>query len=50
MSQFATRIPKSLRVEIKLHCVKTDTSVMDFVAQAITEKLQRDTGRKQRAP
>jgi len=48
-TQLATRIPKGLRRELKLHCVKTDGSVMDFVVQAITEKLKRDAGRRQRS-
>ena len=31
-TQLATRIPKELHRELKLHCVHADTSVMDFVA------------------
>jgi hypothetical protein len=37
--QLATRIPKSLHREVRLHCVTVDTSVMDFVVKAIEEKL-----------
>jgi hypothetical protein len=37
--QLATRIPKKLHRELKLHCVDTGTSVMAFVSQAIAEKL-----------
>ena len=37
--QFATRIPKHLHRELKLHCVKSDVSVMDFVVKALEEKL-----------
>ena len=37
--QLATRIPKSLHQELRLHCVTVDTSVMDFVVKAIEEKL-----------
>jgi hypothetical protein len=37
--QLATRIPKELHRDLKLHCVRTETSVMDFVTQAIDEKL-----------
>ena len=48
-SQLATRIPKGLRTEVKVYCVKTDTSIMDFVVQALAEKLKRDTGRKRRS-
>jgi predicted HicB family RNase H-like nuclease len=39
--QLATRIPKSLHREIKLHCVTIGTSVMAFVTRAIEEKLAR---------
>ena len=37
----ATRIPKELHRRLKLHCVTHDTSVMDFVTEAIREKLGR---------
>jgi predicted HicB family RNase H-like nuclease len=39
--QLATRIPKSLHRELKLHCVHADTSVMEFVVAALREKLAR---------
>ena len=42
--QLATRIPKSLHRELKLHCVKSDVSVMDFVVRALEEKLSRESG------
>jgi len=41
IAQLATRIPKDLHRRLKLHCVTHDTSVMDFVTQAIEEKLGR---------
>jgi len=44
--QLATRIPKSLHRQLKLHCVQTDTSVMDFVVSALRDKLARDSGRR----
>ena len=44
--QLATRIPKSLHRELKLHCVKSDVSVMDFVVKALEEKLTREAGGK----
>jgi predicted HicB family RNase H-like nuclease len=54
--QLATRIPKTLHREIKVHCVDTGRSVMDFVTQAIEEKLaipgravQKRTDRRGRA-
>ncbi len=46
--QLATRIPKQLHRELKLFCVKSDVSVMDFVVGALEEKLQRDRGRGSR--
>lgn len=51
--QLATRIPKSLHRELKLHCVRTDKSLMDFVVTALREKLAREAapvkrGRKAR--
>jgi len=47
--QLATRIPKQLHRELKLHCVKSDVSVMDFVVSALQDKLSRDSrGRERR--
>jgi predicted HicB family RNase H-like nuclease len=46
--QLATRIPKHLHRELKLHCVKSDVSVMEFVVNALGEKLQREAGRGER--
>lgn len=43
--QLATRIPKALHRELKLHCVKSDVSVMEFVVRALEEKLAREQGR-----
>jgi len=49
--QLATRIPKRLHRELKLYCVKSDVSVMDFVVSALEDKLQRETrgGARRRA-
>jgi len=44
--QLATRVPKPLHRELKLPCVKSDLSVMDFVVKALGEKLQREAGGK----
>jgi len=44
--QLATRIPKNLHRELKLHCVKSDVSVMEFVVRALEEKLSREAGGK----
>ena len=46
--QLATRIPKALHRELKLHSVTADESVMDFVVSAIRERLAK-TGGKRRA-
>ena len=45
-TQLATRIPKTLHRQLKLYCVTSDTSVMDFVVAAIEERLARGAGRK----
>ncbi len=42
--QLATRIPKSLHRELKVHCVRTDESVMGFVVKALNEMLARERG------
>jgi predicted HicB family RNase H-like nuclease len=46
--QLATRIPKTLHREIKLHCVSQGISVMEFVAAALEDRL-RKSGAKRRA-
>jgi predicted HicB family RNase H-like nuclease len=43
--QLATRIPKGLHRDIKLFCVHTGISVMEFVAAALEEKLRKSTFR-----
>lgn len=47
--QLATRIPKALHRQLKLHCVQSDTSVMGFVVAALEEKLGKSGGRKRAA-
>ena len=47
--QLATRIPKSLHQKLKLHCVQTDVSLMDFAVAALEEKLAKAGGRKRGA-
>jgi predicted HicB family RNase H-like nuclease len=44
--QLATRIPKGLHREIKLHCVGTGVSVMEFVAAALEDKLRKTTAKR----
>jgi predicted HicB family RNase H-like nuclease len=43
MVQLATRLPKELHRRVRVHCVKTETTLMAFVIQALAEKLKRDT-------
>jgi predicted HicB family RNase H-like nuclease len=47
--QLATRIPKSLHRTMKLHCVMADSSVMQFVVDALGEKLAREQKGRKRA-
>jgi predicted HicB family RNase H-like nuclease len=47
-TQLATRIPKVLHRRLKLHCVASDVSVMDFVVRALEERLQREGDRSDR--
>jgi len=47
-TQLATRVPKELHRRLKLHCVTHDTSVMDFVVEALKEKLGRNARPKRR--
>jgi predicted HicB family RNase H-like nuclease len=41
MVQLATRLPKTLHRRVRIHCVKTETTLMSFVIQALSEKLKR---------
>jgi len=43
--QLATRIPKALHRDLKLHCVEADVSVMEFVVSAVRERLGSVTGK-----
>jgi predicted HicB family RNase H-like nuclease len=36
-----TRIPEELHRRIKAHCITTGVSLMDFVAEALEERLNR---------
>ena len=42
--QLATRLPKTLHRQLKLHCVTNEIDVQDFVVEAIEARLQ--SGRK----
>ena len=46
--QLATRIPKALHRKLRLHCVRHETSVMEFATDAIREKLATQSGRPAR--
>ncbi len=45
IAQLATRIPKELHRRLKLHCVTLEIAVMEFVVEAIEEKLGRKPGK-----
>jgi len=47
--QLATRIPKTLHREIKLHCVSQGISVMEFVAAALEDRLRKSGARRKAA-
>ena len=42
--QLATRIPKALHRELRLHCVSKEIRLMDVVWKALEEKLARSRG------
>jgi predicted HicB family RNase H-like nuclease len=46
--QLATRIPRSLHREIKVHCVTNGISVMHFVATALEDHLRHGRSSKRR--
>jgi predicted HicB family RNase H-like nuclease len=49
--QLATRIPRRLHREMKLHCVAQEVSLMAFVVEALREKLaagETQSGRRGR--
>jgi predicted HicB family RNase H-like nuclease len=49
--QLATRIPRRLHREMKMHCVANEVSLMAFVVDALREKLTAEMpgGRRRRA-
>ena len=46
--QLATRVPKNLHRALRLHCVRADVSLMEFVVQALEEKLAREARQNRR--
>jgi predicted HicB family RNase H-like nuclease len=45
LTQLATRVPKKLHQAVRVHCVRNDLSVMDFVVQALEARLRAKTAR-----
>jgi len=45
--QLATRIPRRLHRDMKLHCVANEVSLMAFVVEALREKLVVSSGETQ---
>ena len=43
--QLGMRVPESLLLRVKVFCVQRDVTVMEFVAEAVREKLKRATVR-----
>jgi hypothetical protein len=39
--QFTAKIPRNFHRALKLHCVKTETSLTQFLVRAVREKLDR---------
>ena len=48
-TQLATRIPKDLHRRLKLYCVTNDIVLMQFVTEAIEEKLGQKARSKRTA-
>ena len=46
--QLATRIPKVLHRELKLHCVMADKPLMEFVVEALQQRLDKVARPKRR--
>ena len=44
--QLATRIPRDLHRQVKLICVRTEDSVMNFVVRALTTELAKTSKKK----
>jgi hypothetical protein len=46
VAQLATRVPASLLKRLKVHCVRHQQTVQEFVREAITERLRRVAARR----
>ena len=47
--QLATKVPKALHRDVRLYCVNRSLTVMEFVIEALTDKLDREVGRRRSA-
>ena len=41
VAQIATRVPMVLLQRVKIHCVEREKTIMEFVADALRQKLRR---------
>lgn len=48
--QLATRVPKTLYREVKLHCVEESISISDLVAEALKDILAKHGVKGERTP
>lgn len=46
----ATLVPADLRRRVKMHCVRADMRVMEFVIEALSGHLERSLATARRAP
>jgi len=44
--QLGARIPKELQRRLRVHCIESETTVMDFTVAAIREQLERKGARR----
>jgi hypothetical protein len=49
MTQLATRIPKRLHHDVKVHCVEVGQSIADFVIAAMQERLRQQARARRKA-
>ena len=46
LTQLVTRIPVALRRRVKIHCVQIESTLTEFVINAIEERLGREESRR----
>ena len=44
--QLSSRIPRELQRRLRVHCIESETTIMDFTVAAIREQLERKGGRR----